>query len=480
LFTEVRVRFAPSPTGYLHIGGVRTALYNYLFAKHNKGKFILRIEDTDVERSDEAYTEVIIRGMKWIGLDWDEGPFFQSQRIDLYKSAADKLMKSGKVYRCYCTADELKARREAAMKAGAPMGYDGKCRNLTPEQEEAFKKEGLGYVYRLRTPDEGIIAFDDIVKGRIEIDAKTLTDFVVVKSNGMPLYNFACVVDDADLKISHIIRGDDHISNTPKQILIYQALGLDVPEFAHLPQVHGADGKKLSKRTGAVSLEEYKNMGYLPEALRNFLALLGWSTEDSQQLFGHEELIEKFDLSRCGSASGIFDVEKLNWMNGKYIRDLSPEELVERALPWLKESGLVKEEEPISPKIEEAVKAEREKINFLTDIPKRIDFIVKDDIKYDEKSVRKRLKKDGVRRILTDILEIFEKISDFTTPALEEEIKKYCEANEVGAGKVFHPVRVAVSGRMEGPGVFELLELVGRDKVLKRIKYALDNLVEGE
>ncbi len=479
MFTEeIRVRFAPSPTGYLHIGGVRTALYNYLFAKNKGGKFILRIEDTDISRSDEIYTDVIMSGMKWLGLDWDDGPYFQSQRHELYNAALKKLLEEGNAYKCYCTPEELKEKRETALKEGRNMGYDGKCRELSLEEENRFTKEERKFAYRIKSPKTGTIAFEDMIKGRIEIAVETVGDFIIVKSDGMPTYNFACAVDDANLGITHIIRGDDHISNTPKQIIVYDMLGIKVPQFAHLPQVHGSDGKKLSKRTGAVSLEEYKEKGYLPEALRNYLALLGWSTEDSQQLFKWEELIDKFDIKRCSSSSGIFDMEKLDWMNGKYIRDLPVDELVKNTVPWLKESGLIENEENISEKIFEVIELEQEKINLLSEIPGRIDFIVKDDIEYDEKSVNKRLKKEGVRKILTEIKELLNDTYDFSGPVLEEKVRIYCEEQELGAGKVFHPVRVAVSGRMQGPGLFELLEVLGKDKVIKRIDNALENYVE--
>ncbi len=472
-----RVRFAPSPTGYLHIGGVRTALYNYLFARKNKGKFILRIEDTDVKRSDESYTKVILDGLKWLGLDWDEGPYFQSKRSDLYKKALEKLIDEDKVYRCYCSSEELKEKRELALKQGKTPGYDGACRNFTPQQEEEYKSRGLKPVYRLKTPQTGKIVFDDIIKGKNEVDAEIIRDFIIIKSDGMPTYNFACVVDDIDLKISHIIRGDDHLSNTPKQLLIYKILGEEPPEFAHLPQVHGTDGKRLSKRTGAVSLHEYKEKGYLPEALKNYLALLGWSTEDSQQLFERDELIEKFELSRCGTSAGIFDMEKLNWMNGKYIRSESTEELVALAAGWLIDSKIIKDAGEIPDMVTKAIELEKEKIRFLTDIPERIDFIVKDDIKYADDAVKKRLKKEGVRQILEDISEIFKNTEEFTVKELEPAVKEYCEKNNLGAGKVFHPVRVAISGRMKGPGLFDMLELIGKERVIKRIKYTLENIM---
>ncbi|MFC2061437.1 glutamate--tRNA ligase [Elusimicrobiota bacterium] len=490
--TEIRVRFAPAPTGNLHIGGVRTALYNYLFAKKNKGKFILRIEDTDKERSLPEYLDSIINSLRWMGLEWDEGPgaggrladlaefnqYYQSKRAKYYERALEHLIKMKKVYKCFCTPEELKIKREICLKAGKDPGYDGRCLKLSDSQREEFKHRCYPFAYRLKTPESGTISFKDIIKGDIEIDLATINDFVITKSGGSPAYNFACAVDDGEMHISHVIRGDDHIYNTPKQILIYKALDWSIPEYAHLPQVHGTDGKKLSKRTGAVSVEEYKDKGYLPEAINNYLALIGWSTEDSQQLFEWEELIEKFELKRCSTSCGIFDIEKLNWMNGKYMRSMEPKVLAQRAMKWLKYTGVVKDEYNIPDNVIKAIGLEQEKFEFLTDIPDRIDFMVRDDIEYDEKAVEKRLKKEGARDILEAITAILQDTQDFTAVTLENRIKEYCEKNELGAGKVFHPVRVAVSGRAMGPGLFEILEFIGKERSIQRISHALDKFVE--
>lgn len=489
---HTRVRFAPSPTGYLHIGGARTALYNYLFAKKTAGKFIIRIEDTDVERSIPEYIGAIFNSINWLGLEWDEGPFMeeseinekgeygpylQSKRTEVYRTALEKLLYRGEAYKCYCTAEELKDRREKAIKTGEDPGYDGRCRKLTKLQEQQYVEDGVSPAYRIKIPEKGSISFNDIIKGKIEIDLNTIKDFVVMKSTGIPTYNFACAVDDYMMKITHVIRGDDHIYNTPKQILICRALGVEnsrIPEYAHLPQVHGTDGKKLSKRTGAVSVEEYSDKGYLPEAMRNFLALIGWSTHDSQQLFRDDELIKKFDLTRCNSSKGIFDVEKLNWMNGKYIRDLNTHELAERSRIFLKSAGI----ENITGKVLEAISLEKEKYEFLSDIPKRIDFMINDDIEYDEKSVNKRLKKEGVEEILNEILEGFKGMNVFSAAEIEDYVRLYCQKNNLGAGKVFHPLRVAVSGRMQGPGLFDMLEIIGKTRCISRIEYALENFIK--
>lgn len=475
---KVRTRFAPSPTGYLHIGGVRTALYNYLFAKRHSGEFILRIEDTDAERSDEKYTLPIIEGLMWLGLNWDEGPYYQSKRKSEYESALKKLIESDSVYKCYCTPKDLAARREKAREQGIDSGYDGRCRNLSEQEIETYDKNSACYAWRIKTPSSGEVVFEDLIKGRVSFPFDNIQDFVIMKSDGMPAYNFACVIDDAGMNITHVIRGDDHISNTPKQIIIYEELKKKLPSFAHLPQVHGSDGKRLSKRTGAVSLDEYLQKGYLPAALINYLALLGWSTEDSQQIFTPQELEKKFDLSRVGKSAGVFDLEKLNWLNGKFIRNSSSEELAEQARPWLEEAGLIDNNGSISDKILAAIELEKEKYFLLSDIPDKIDILVKDGILYDDKAVNKRLKKEGVRGILEGILPLLQNQTDYSKENLEELFRAYCENNGIGAGKVFHPVRVAVSGRMTGPGVFELLEIIGKEKVVERIEYALKEYVE--
>jgi glutamyl-tRNA synthetase len=396
----------------------------------------------------------------------------------LYKEALNYLIEKDRVYKCYCTPDELSQRREEARKQGCPPGYDGRCRKLDENKIKEYKNSGRNYVYRIKTPDKGAVSFKDIVKGKIEIDTGILSDFVLFKSDGMPTYNFACVVDDSDLNITHIIRGDDHISNTHNQILLYRALDKEIPEFAHLPQVHGTDGKRLSKRTGAVSLDEYREKGYLPEALRNYLVLLGWSTKDSQQIFKWEELKNKFKLTRCGKSAGVFDLEKLNWMNGKYIRSLSSAEIAQRAAGWLKKEGLIEDKSRIPDKVIEAIEVEKDKIKLLSEIPELVDYMIKDNIIYQEKAVKKRLKKEGVRDILKQVIDIIENIGDFNEENLEKAIRAMCEETHLGAGKIFHPVRVAVSGRMKGPGVFELLRVIGKQKTIERLQYALDKYVD--
>jgi len=337
---NVRVRIAPSPTGYLHVGTAHTALFNWLFARHNKGTFILRIEDTDLARSTKEYEENIIEGLKWLGLYWDEGPYYQTQRLDLYRKYADELLKKGLAYYCYCTPEELEERRKEALAQKKPPRYDRKCLYLSDEERARYEREGRKPAIRLLVP-EGKTVFNDIIRGEIEFNNEDIGDFVIMKSDGIPTYNFAVVIDDYTMGITHVIRGEDHISNTPKQLFIYNAFGWTPPEFAHLPLLLGPDRSKLSKRHGVTSVTEYKKMGYLPQALVNYLALLGWTPEENREIYTVEELIELFDLRRVTKNPGIFDVTKLEWINTQHIRRLSLEELADLTYPFFKGSRMV-------------------------------------------------------------------------------------------------------------------------------------------
>ncbi|HAV42616.1 TPA: glutamate--tRNA ligase, partial [bacterium] len=330
----VRVRFAPSPTGHLHIGGVRTALFNWLFARHHQGKFILRIEDTDIKRSSEGYTKVILDGLVWLGLNWDEGPYYQSQRLPIYQEYTERLLSKDQAYQCYCTPQELEERRRRMLDERKNPVYDRTCRDLSSQKKERYEDEGRSYTIRFKTPN-GITVMEDFIRGRREFDNSLIGDFILIKSSGHPSYNFACVVDDIAMEITHIIRGDDHISNTPRQLLLYEALEAKPPQFAHLPMIWGVDRTRLSKRHGATSLEEYKREGYLPQTLINYLALLGWGTPDSQQIFTIEEMTSKFSLERVSRNPAIFDPEKLLWMNGQYIMKEEIGQLFEVIKPYL-------------------------------------------------------------------------------------------------------------------------------------------------
>ncbi len=497
---NIRVRFAPSPTGFLHIGGARTALFNWLFARRHGGTFILRIEDTDEVRSTEDSVQAILRGLTWLGLDWDEGPslkskddvrgsygpYYQMQRLDLYKKYADQLLNEGKAYRCYCTPEELEAMRTRAMLAKRPPKYDGRCRTITEAQRKEKEAAGFKAVVRFKTPVEGATQFDDIVRGHVVFENALLDDFVLLKASGVPTYQFAVVVDDYLMKITHVIRGDDHLSNTPRQILIMEGLGwgdfAKGLKFAHLSMILGPDGTRLSKRHGATSVEEYERQGFFAEAMMNYLALLGWSTEDSQQIFTREDMISKFELERCGKSPSIFDPTKLLWMNGEYIRHTSPDDFLKRALPFIKEAGLMANEPggELSPErfayFKACVGLEQEKAKLLTDVPKLIDFLVKDDYPMDEKSVEKVLKAPGAIGLLMEIRQRLAEQADFSAAAIEQFCKNFAAEKGVKNGAVYHPVRVATSGRQQGPSLFHYLEVLGKPKVLARIQKTCDAL----
>ena len=478
---KVRVRFAPSPTGDLHLGGARTALFNWLFARHNKGVFLLRIEDTDLERSTKEAVEVILKGLRWLGMDWDEGPdkggdygpYFQAERKDIYKKYAERLLTEKKAYTCYCSPEELEKKRESALSSGKPPKYDGRCRDMSDEEKKKCIAEGRKYVVRFRSRQEGLTKIDDLIRGEVVFDNALLDDFVILKSSGIATYNFAVVVDDIEMKISHVIRGDDHISNTPRQILLYEALGAKLPGFAHIPMIYRSDRKKLSKRHGAVAVTAYEQQGYLSEAMVNYLSLLGWSTSDSQQLFRLDDLVGKFSLEGCSKSPSIFDFQKLEWMNGEYIRSMNIDELALRAEPFVEASGLeVKDRE----RLKKAISMEQEKIKLLKDIPGLIDFMFKEEIDYEEGVKEKVLSKEGVKEILEGMRDAIRNMKDFNEQELETIIRKYCEDKGIKTSMVFHPLRVAVSGRTKGPGLFVMMGFIGREKVLERIENSLKYL----
>ncbi|MBI3550153.1 MAG: glutamate--tRNA ligase [Elusimicrobia bacterium] len=484
--TNIRVRFAPSPTGFLHIGGARTTLFNWLFARHHKGTFVLRIEDTDEVRSTHDSVDAILDSLSWLGLDWDEGPapgsfdgsgwkekgphspYFQMKRLEFYNKYKDQLLSEGKAYRCYCTKEELDAMRRQAQLEKRPPRYDGRCRTLTDAQRKANEAAGRAASIRFRMPDDGATVVPDLIRGDVSFENKLLQDFVIVKTGGGPTYNFACVVDDHIMEMSHVIRGDEHLPNTPSQIQLYRALGWEHPQFAHLSMILGPDGAKLSKRHGATSVLEYKTQGFLPETMRNYLALLGWSTTDSQQLFEAKELVDRFDLEGCQKNPATFDPVKLLWMNGTYIRKMTPQQLSDAAAPFLKEAGL----DAVAPDaLSKAVSLEIEKTKLLSEVPKLVDFFFKDAV-YDPKAVDKVLKGPVPMQVLQKLGDALKDFSPFTEKPLEERIRKFCADENLKPGQVFHPIRVAVSGRTEGPTLFLMLELLGRDKVIERFELA--------
>lgn len=432
----VRVRFAPSPTGYLHIGGARTALFNWFFARHNQGLFVLRIEDTDQQRSTEEATQAILNSMQWLGMDWDEGPYFQSQRVSLYKRFAEELVNQGRAF--YDT--DTQGRRAIR-----------------------FKMEG------------GETKLNDLIHGTITFDTNLIEDFVIFKADGFPTYNFACVVDDAEMGITHIIRGDDHLSNTPKQIALYKAFGFKLPEFAHIPMILGEDGSRLSKRHGATSVGEYLDRGYLPHALVNFLALLGWSPGNDQEIMSIQETIEKFTLNRVNKTSAQFDNAKLDWMNGHYIRSTPIEQLTTEVKLFLEKSGMdlsgVTRE-----RLVHLVKLYQERFKTFQDLKKQITFLFVDMVEYDQAAVSKFLKKEGVAELLKEVYSAIFPLDDFDKEHLEALLRTITEKSGIGFSKLAQPLRVAITGSKASPGIFETMEFLGKEKTLKRLDYAIENL----
>ncbi len=479
-----RVRFAPSPTGGLHVGLVRTALFNWLFARRHGGAFVLRIEDTDETRSTEESMNAIVEGFRWIGLVWDEGPdvagpygpYIQSERLDIYDEHFEKLLADDAVYRCFCTPEELAERRKQQTAAGRPPMYDRRCRRLSVREAEELAAEGRPACLRFRMPEDGNTHFDDLVFGSMQFQNVTIDDFVIRKTSGWPTYNFACVVDDYLMKISHVIRAEQHLSNTPRQVQLLQALGYEPPIYAHVPHVLAPDRTKYSKRHGATDLSEFEQQGYLPEAMLNYLALLGWSTGDEQELMSADELIERFDLGRVGKAGGIFDVEKLKWMNGQYIRQMPPADLVEQLMPTLQAEGvlpetLTDEQRDYAERVAELM---AERLRTLNDIAELGAYFFSDEITYDDKAKSKWLRKEATPDTLERLADALEAMDEFSVEAIEQAARGLAEEMGVSAAKVIHPARAAVSGMTFGPSLFHLLELVGKDRVLSRLRKAAD------
>ena len=468
----IRVRFAPSPTGHLHIGGARTALFNYLFARHNNGKFILRIEDTDRTRSTEEYIEAIIEGMKWLKLEWDEGPFRQTDRFDVYRSYVDKLLREDKAYYCCCSPEELEQRRKEALAQGKPQKYDGRCRNLTKIQDSRFKIQEKNPAIRFKMPQEGQTVVNDMIRGQVTFKNDQLDDLIIMRSDGTPTYNFTVVVDDVDMKITHIIRGDDHLNNTPKQLHIYKALGYEIPLFAHLPMILGADKARLSKRHGATSVMAYKEMGYLPDALVNYLVRLGWSYGD-QEVFTREELIKHFSFENIGKSSAVFNPEKLIWLNSQYIIKSNSEELAEMVIPFLENANIIRKGQIIDKQwLSKAIKTLQKRAKTLVELANSLRYYIAEDVEYNEKAKAKFLNEKSLP-YLKELKEGIESISDFSALELEKVFKSIVDKHGIKLGALAQPVRVAMTGGAESPGIFEVLEVLGKEKTLKRLERAI-------
>jgi glutamyl-tRNA synthetase len=471
LSDKVRVRFAPSPTGHLHIGGARTALFNWLYARHNKGTFILRIEDTDTTRSTDEYIEAIIEGMKWLGLDWDEGPFRQTERFDVYRSYADKLIQEGKAYYCYCSSEELEARRKEAMAKGLPLKYDGRCRNLKGP-ESGNKVQGA---VRFKMPQEGRTVVNDLIRGDVVFENTQLDDLIILRSDRTPTYNLTVVVDDVDMKITHIIRGDDHLNNTPKQIHIYKAFGYDIPRFAHLPMILGADKTRLSKRHGATSVMAYQEMGYLPEALMNYLVRLGWSYGD-QEIFTREELEKSFSFENVGKAASVFNPEKLLWLNGQYIIHSKPEELAELVIPFLVKAEIIGEGQTLDRGwLSRAIVTLQERAKTLIELANSLRYYIAEEIEYNEKAKAKFLNEKS-RDLLIELKDALSSVADFSMQEIEKVFLGMIEKHVIKLGNLAQPVRVAITGGTESPGIYELLEIVGKEKTIRRLEKAIKEI----
>ncbi len=454
-------RFPPSPTGYLHIGGVRTALFNWLYARKTKGKFVLRIEDTDAARSTKESVDAILESLEWLGIDWDEGPYFQTERYDIYNEYIAKLLESGAAYYCSCTPDEVNAMREEAKAKGQKPMYNGKCRGKNLEKAD-------NSVVRLKTPDTGVTIVKDVVKGDTAFQNSEIDDFIIQRSDGSAMYNLAVVIDDITMGINTIIRGDDHLINTPKQMLIYEALGADLPVFGHVPMVLGADKARLSKRHGAMSVGEYKNMGFLPDAMINYLVRLGWSHGD-QEFFKRDELIEKFDLEHLGRSASMFDTNKLLSLNAKHIQDKSPEELADHLLFHLNNLGIKAKNDKFTQGVIETLQP---RSKTLVDMAKAAEFYYKNEIEFDKKAADKFLNSD-ILDMLQKAAGYIEDIKEYNQNELENIFKQIMEETGLKFGKIAQPIRVALTGTTTSPGIFEMLLALGREKTINRIKAAI-------
>ncbi len=479
----VRVRFAPSPTGALHVGGARTAIYNWAFARRSGGTFILRIDDTDPGRSTAENTAQILRSLEWLGIDWDEGPevggpfgpYFQTERAANYMAALEHMKANGSAYPCFCSTEELETKRASATADEGVRGYDRTCRRLDSSDVQARLASGEPHVWRLAVPeDRGDIVVHDAVRGETVFPASAMDDYVLVRGDGTPTYNFATVVDDADMEITHVIRGDDHLSNTPRQILVYEALARRVPMFAHLSMIWGADGKKLSKRHGATSVEAFRDEGYLPEALLNYLALLGWSLDGETTIITPEVLKASFSLDRISMSPAVFDFEKLEWMNGVYIRDMEPEMLVQRILPWLEKAGLTSSSDlearpewyrALAPLVSERAKR-------MTDVAPMVRFLFSEDMTIDPATAERVLANEDADRALEATRDALASLAAWTPDAIEDALRSLPEMLQSKPKAVFQVVRVAVSGSTVSLPLFESIALIGRERTLARLETA--------
>jgi glutamyl-tRNA synthetase len=468
-----RVRFAPSPTGYLHVGGARTALFNWLFARHTGGTFILRIEDTDFERSSEDMVQGILEGMRWLGMEWDEGPFFQSQRLPLYHATAEQMRQSGHAYYCFCTREELEQRRAQAAAAGRPPMYDRRCRQIAPEVARERVLAGAPAALRFAVPTGGVTAFEDAVFNRVEFANEELEDFVLLRSDGVPTYHLSVVADDLDMRLTHIIRGADHISNTPKQVLQYQALGKALPAFAHLPLILGPDKTRLSKRHGATSVLAYQDMGIVPEAFRNFLGLLGWTPGNvGKEIFSSSELIELFSLGGISKSNAVFDNDKLAWFNTEWIRIYTPQQLLPLIEQEWAKTGL--QPDRSQQDILGAIALLQPRARSLKDFAGAFRGYFSDQYEYDTAAVAKFLSTEQTRALLGELGDRYAGMDEFSEATAEELLRAFAEEKGVKAGVLINGSRVALTGQAVAPSLFAVMAALGRDRVVKRLKAAAE------
>src|SRR5690554_1001876 len=485
--SDLRLRFPPSPTGRIHIGNMRTALFNYLWARKNGGRLVLRIEDTDLERSSSEFEEIILNEMKWLGLDVDEGigaggkygPYRQSERLEIYQEYASKLLAEDKAYYCYCSPEELEEMREEAQSRGEMPRYNGHCRELSAEEKERYEAEGREPVIRFKLPDDDRdIIVDDLIRGAVSFNTSVLDDFVIFKSDGMPTYNFAVVIDDALMKITDVIRGEDHLSNTPKQLLIYEALGFETPSFAHLSLILDKKRAKLKKRSDddTVYLGEYRQKGYLPEALFNYLALLGWSPGDDRELMSREEIIENFELEDINKSPAIFDIEKLNWMNGKYIREAELARIVDLSIPYLREAGYLNEEKVSEDKydwLKRVIEVSRNSVDFLSRIPDNSEIFFSELEYEDREKAVEEFSGEEVILVFDNLKEKLREIEEFAPSYINRIFKEMRKELSVKPRNIYHPVRLALTGKNSGPEIADVIYILGVEEVEKRLVQAL-------
>ncbi|AIT62709.1 Glutamate--tRNA ligase [Coxiella burnetii str. Namibia] len=465
---HIRTRFAPSPTGYLHIGGVRTALFSWLFARQNNGAFILRIEDTDVARSTQASVDAILEGLRWLQIDWNEGPYYQSQRMDRYREVIEQLVKSDDAYRCYCSKERLIELRNTQLKNKQKPRYDGFCRDKAPRQSNE------PFVIRFRNPVEGAVVFDDLIRGTISIDNRELDDLIIARSDGGPTYNLTVVVDDWDMKITHVIRGDDHINNTPRQINILHALGAELPHYGHVPMILGPDGKRLSKRHGAVSVLQYRDEGYLPEALMNYLIRLGWAHGD-QEIFSREEMVQLFDISAVSRSPAAFNPEKLLWLNQHYLKTVSPTIIAKAFATQLEKAGTDLRN---GPSLEQVIALQAERTKTLKEMAQRSFYFYQEVRSYDEKAARKHLLATIVEP-LQRVRERLASLPSWEKEAIHEVIVETAQLHQLKLGQLAQPIRVALTGDIVSPPIDATLYLIGRDSALKRLDHAIRFIHQG-